>query len=178
MQSVQLLAGRVGSSWRFKANCTVCSGSVPRSSWTGCWLKPVTPPWFITEVIVCVWFYTGDLWASILPPHQLLSISDAVTWARRLSRCQKGTIKDICRVHTKLFVQLSQNNENIAFPQGQVLIWFLQLPSSARSSHSNFPFHVFYLLGEIFIWHKKGDMKSKHRFKFMWRGGHTDAMKI
>lgn len=83
---------------RFRTNCKVCSGSVPRSSWTGCWLQPVTPPWFITEVIVCVWFYTGDLWASRLPPHQLLRTSDAVTWSRRLAPCQKGTIKDVFKI--------------------------------------------------------------------------------
>lgn len=125
-----LNAIRAAPGWRFRSNCKVCSGSVPRSSWTGCWLQPVTPPWFITEVIVCVWFYTGDLWASRLPLHQLLSTSDAVTWARRLARCQKGTIKGIFKVFAELFVKPSQSNENTAFPQGQVLVWFLQLPSS------------------------------------------------
>lgn len=131
MQSLQLLAGQEGSSWRFRTNCKVCSGSVPRSSWTGCWLKAVTPPWFITEVIVCVWFYTGDLWASVLPSHQLLSISDAVTWACWLSPSQKGTIKDVFKVYGNLFVKPSQNNENTAFSQGRVFIWVLQSPSSA-----------------------------------------------
>lgn len=102
-----LNAIRTAPGWEVAAvrtSCKVCAESVPRSSWTGCWLKPLTPPWFITEIIVCVWFYTGDLWASVLPLHQLFSISDAVMWAPLLSPCQKGTIKDIFKVYAKLFL--------------------------------------------------------------------------